>query len=67
MSVSHTCQLPGIDQKVGLLQVGTASLNLLKGDEHLRLKKILGDSFSEEAVEGLRPVLQECTQLFCKR
>ena len=49
------------------MQVGTASLNLLKGEEHLRMKKILGDAFSEEAVEALRPTLQECTQLFCKR
>ena len=48
-------------------QVGGASLNLLKGEEHLRLKKALGDAFSEEAVEALAPVLQECTQLFCKR
>jgi len=47
--------------------VGTASLNLLKGDEHLRLKRILGDAFSEEAVEALGPVLQECTELFCTR
>ena len=49
------------------VQVGTASLNLLKGGDHLRLKKVLGDAFSEEAVEVLRPTLQECTQLFCKR
>lgn len=49
------------------VQVGGASLNLLKGEEHLRLKRALGDAFSEEAVEALAPVLQECTQLFCKR
>ena len=49
------------------VQVGGASLNLLKGEEHLRLKRTLGDAFSEEAVEALAPVLQECTQLFCKR
>ena len=48
-------------------QVGPASLNLLKGQEHLRLKQVLGDAFSEEAVEGLRPMLQECTELFCQR
>lgn len=49
------------------VQVGTASLNLLKGEEHLRLKKILGEAFSEEVAEALRPTLQECTQLFCRR
>lgn len=49
------------------MQVGGASLNLLKGEEHLRLKRTLGDAFSEEAVEALAPVLQECTQLNCKR
>ena len=49
------------------VQVGIASLNLLKGEEHLRLKKTLGDAFSEEVAEALRPTLQECTQLFCKR
>ena len=49
------------------VQVGTASLNLLKGDKHLRLKKVLGDAFSEETVEALKPTLQECTKLYCKR
>ena len=42
-------------------------MNLLKGDEHLRLKRLLGDAFSEEAAEALKPTLQECTKLFCKR
>ena len=36
----------GISRHPGV-QVGAASLNLLKGQEHLRLKKALGDAFSE--------------------
>lgn len=47
--------------------MGTQSLNLLKGEEHLRIKRVLGEAFSEEAVETLHALLQDCTRLFCDR
>ena len=49
------------------MQVGKQSLNLLKGEEHLRIKRVLGEAFSEESVEHLLVLLRECTWDFCDR
>ena len=49
------------------VQVGPASLNLLKGGEHLRMKRLLGEAFSEEAVVALLPELEACAHSFCHR
>ena len=49
------------------MQVGAQSLNLLKGEEHLRIKRVLGEAFSEDSVDSLRVLLRECTWDFCDR
>ena len=49
------------------MQVGKQSLNLLKGEEHLHIKRVLGEAFSEESVERLLVLLRECTWDFCDR
>lgn len=50
-----------------VLQVGTASLNLLKGEEHLRMKRLLGEAFSEQAVAALMPEVEACAHSFCQQ
>lgn len=47
--------------------MGPQSLNLLDGPVHLHLKRLMGDAFSEEAVDALLPQLKECAQQFCQR
>ena len=49
------------------VQVGPSSLNLLKGEEHLKMKRLLGEAFSEQAVVALLAELETCTQNFCQR
>ncbi len=49
------------------VQVGPSSLNLLKGEEHLKMKRLLGEAFSEQAVAALLAELETCTQNFCQR
>ncbi|CAL8466560.1 g6096 [Coccomyxa elongata] len=47
--------------------VGAQSLNLLEGAQHIHLKRLLGDAFSEEAVNALLPQLEACARAFCER
>jgi cytochrome P450 len=49
------------------MQVGPLSLNLLKGEQHARVKRLLGQAFSEEAVAKVAPALDATAQAFCSR
>lgn len=49
------------------MQVGPASLNLLKGERHARVKRLIGQAFSEEAVAAVLPALVATTQTFVDR
>ena len=60
-------ELPRSGVEYCSLQVGPQSLNLLEGPVHIHLKRLLGDAFSEEAVNAFLPQLQICAQSFCQR
>ena len=49
------------------VQVGPASLNLLQGKRHARVKRLLGQAFSEEAVAAVLPALVATTHCFLQR
>ena len=49
------------------VQVGPLSLNLLKGEQHARVKRLLGQAFSEEAVAKVVPALIATSRAFCSR